>query len=228
MGQRLIVEFRHEGDTILGLYQHWSAYTFDAFCTLKELLCPDDYSELEEWKKPKTHKQALLQAMMMASHIENVCWGDYSPDRADLTDDKYGWAYIKNNFSGKDTESESILELSESFCNPDGDRNDGLLFAGPEAENCASLGEYGIVIDLDDQTINFDVFCVCNGLEDFIDGGNNKVPAEIKLKGNALIDFFKFEDIPDMFKVVKRMSKGEYFYAENSGYDTDSIFGAIY
>lgn len=228
MGQRLIVEFHYEGDTILGLYQHWSAYTFDAFCTLKELLCPNNYSELEEWKKPKTHKQALLQAMMMAEHIDNVCWMDYDPSREEYTDDKYGWAYIRNNFSGKDTESETILNLSESFCNPDGDRNDGLLIAGPEAEDCTGLGEYGIVINLDDQTINFDVFNVYDYLDEFIERGTHKVPMKIKLKRNACIDFFKFEDIPDMFKVVKRMSKWECFYAENAGYTIDSIFGAIY
>lgn len=228
MGQRLIVEFRYEGDTILGLYQHWSAYTLDAFCTLKELLCPDDYSELEEWKKPENRKQALLQAMMMVGHIENVSWCDYEPSKGNCTEDKYGWAYIRNHFSNEDKESEAILEMSEIFCNPDGDRNAGLLFVGPEAENCDGLGEYGIVIDLDDQNINFDVFNVYEDIEDFIDRGTNEVPKEIKLKGKACIDFFKYEDIPDMFKVVKKMNKGGCFYAENSGYDTDSIFGAIY
>lgn len=228
MGQRLIVEFRYEGDTILGLYQHWSAYTYDAFCTLKELLCPNNYSELEKWKKPETRKQALLQAMKMVDHIDNACWMDYDPSREELTDDKYGWAYIRNHFSDKDMESESILKLSESFCNPDGDRNDGLLLVGPEAEDCASLGEYGIVIDLDDQTINFDVFNVYDDLKDFMERGTHEVPIKIKLKRNACIDFFKFEDIPDMSKVVKRMSNGDLFCAENSGYNTDSIFGAIY
>lgn len=229
MGQRLIVEFRYDGETVLGLYQHWSAYTMDAFDTLYSLIQCDNYLFTNgHWVKPTSYKEAVLQAMEMVSNIEGVSWDNYNPKEKDADDETYGWSFVRNTFKGDDEQSKAIRALSEKFSIA-GDRSTGLVMIGKEAENCLDLGEYSIAINLDNQDIQFDVYNIFDGLEEYVDayGGEAEKPSKLVLPKNVYLDNFKFDDIEYISSIMDKITDGYQFYAPNVGYGEDTIFGAI-
>ena len=229
MGQRLIVEFRYDGETIFGLYQHWSAYTQSAFETVYSLIqCDNDLGTGGHWKKPTSYKEAVLQAMEMASNIQGVVWDNYNPAMKDKDDESFGWSYVRKTFTGDDDQSKAIRALSEKFSNV-GDRSTGLVMIGKEAENCLDLGEYSIAINLDDQDIQFDVFNFFEGLAEYVDcyGGEADKPSNLVLPQNVYLDNFKYDDIDCISPVIDKMAEGYQFYVPSIGYDKDVIFGAI-
>lgn len=223
MGQRLIVEFKYQDKTIAGLYQHWSAYTLDAFNTL-ECLMGVGYRE-----KPKNEKQALLQALEMISNIEGVAWDGYDLTEKNSDDEGNGWVYIRKNFTGNDDESKDIREISKSFCFA-GDRSTGLAIVGKTAEDCLSLGEYSIAIRLDEQVIEFDVYNRYDNMVEYVDccGNPSKRPSRVILPKGVYIDYFKFDDMHYISSFLEKLGDGTVYFAPSVGYcDDDTIFGAI-
>lgn len=222
MGQRLIVEFIYRGKTVAGLYQHWSAFTLDAFDTLTCLI------GMYTWKKPQNEKQAVLQAMTMMSNIEGVQWDGYAPSERESTNENNSWVYIRNHFKGDDEESKAMQKLSERFC-IEGDRSVGLAFAGVSAENCLDYGEASIAINLEDQTINFDVLNNYDGVSEYVGcyGSNSPKPSRLILPDGKYIDFFKYDDIGYMSSVFEKLADGYMYFAPNVGYGEGTIFGAI-
>lgn len=222
MGQRLIVEFQYQGKTIAGLYQHWSAYTSDAFNTLESLL------DIGNWHKPQNEKQALLQALEMMSNIDGISWDGYNPTDKDSNDEENGWVYIKKNFTGNDVESIGIRKISESFCKV-GDRSTGLAIVGKPAEDCLDLGEYSIAIKLDEQNIEFDVYNRYENMVDYVDccGNSARKPSRLILPKGVYIDFFKYSDMDYIASFLESMCNGYVYFAPSVGYDEDVIFGAI-
>ena len=138
MGQRLVVSIEKNGKEIANIYFHWSAYTVSALYETRDILkCIYNH-------KDETEKEMLLR---LIRYCENYGGGIAKGIDGDE------WKYIQNLYPNEKFKAEGI------------NRSYGLIaLSEKEMADSHSWSEGDVIIDLDEELINFGIYA---GYEDF-------------------------------------------------------------
>lgn len=175
MGQRLVVSFRKDGKTVINTYFHWSAYTdsaieitLDLIDTLNEGVPSDIPSLIDVFKQIKNYNPCILihgikseRTLSSILSKEDVDYLTISKEEKNLLLDLLDNRYILHvEKSGE----EGYYDIFEKGAN----RNDGLIsIFKKDIEESWSWFEGDVFIDLDEKTIDFEVYGYWGGFEDF-------------------------------------------------------------
>lgn len=186
MGQRLIINVYNDTELLANAYYHWSAYTADSIKLTKDII-----NFLLDIKDDNLSK--LEQAVAALAYTgANLC------SQRDIPE------YF-NNMSNYD----EIRKLYIRYGRRDLNRNRGLIYIDPDQmKDSNDISEYGIDIDLSDNTVDFDVYFYVSKTtnedsteEDSYSYYLNEYKGRIKefnqtqFSGISFNDFLSFEDI---------------------------------
>lgn len=163
MGQRLVVTVRSQGKDLCNIYYHWSAYTMSALYTTKEILdCIYNHEDESE-------SELLLRLIRFCEEngggISNGPNGDE-------------WKYIQNLYPNEVFKAEMIS------------RNNGLIsLSEKEMAESQYWSEGDVIINLDEDEVNFGVFCGYDDVEEYI---------EERKSWDDDFEEMNIEDIPDI------------------------------
>lgn len=209
MGQRLVIQFLYKGNPILASYYHWSAYTQSTLDILNQMVVDRGFH------KPKSLKEAMLQALQMIEYVvpydsEGASWNDWGKPQKSFD-------ILKEMFKENDKISESIRTIGERLCR-ESNRNDGLVDIGKDAETLIDSGEFLTFIDLDEQIIRMEVYSYYDSVREFIEWNNvGVVPFTLVPSDGISLDTFGYDDIPEIMKWVE--------YIDNKGYCCSTYSG---
>lgn len=187
MGQRLVVTVKRDDEDVCKVYYHWSAYTTSALLETKKIL---DFLN-EHRYAPK--KELQLQLIRFC--------------------EKNG-----GGIDGFDRENIQKLFPKEKFKADGYSRNEGLIALSEDGmDDMQKWSEGDVEINLDNDTVYFDVLWVCNDFkeykkercewdDDFKDITINDIP-EI----NFELTQFSIYDIDKVFKEIESLNNN--FYA---------------
>ena len=141
MGQRLVVTVERNEHPLAKLYFHWSAYTGDALYVTRDIVhCIYNH-------KDETDKDMLLRLIRFCEE-RGGC--------------------IEGGEDGEEVEYITQLYPNEKF-KKTGSRNDGLIALSPDGMREMQRWSGGdVYIRLEDDTINFCVYCGYETLEEYI------------------------------------------------------------
>lgn len=161
MGQRLIISVETKGEPIAKIYYHWSAYTVSALYETKKVIqCIYNH-------KDETIKELQLRLIRFCEKNGGGIRGN---------DDEY--KYIQAMFPG------------ETFLTDEYSRNEGLIAISKTGmEELQYWSEGDVIIDLDEDEINFGVFAGYDGIDDYI---------EERKSWDDEFEMITLEDIPDI------------------------------
>ena len=162
MGQRLVVTIDRNEKPIAKLYFHWSGYTGDALYATRDIIhCIYNH-------KDETDKEMLLRLI------------HFCEDRGgciDGGDDGKEWKYITSMYP------------NEKF-KPTGSRSDGLIALSEDGMlDMQRHSEADVYIELDDDAVDFCVYCGYDTLEEYI---------EDRKSWDDDFEEFTLEEIPDL------------------------------
>ena len=143
MGQRLVVTIERKEQPLAKLYFHWSAYTGDALYVTRDIIhCIYNH-------KDETDREMLLRLIRFC---ENRGGG------IDGGEGSESWKYIVTTYPGEKFKSEGIS------------RSDGLIAIDDEnMEFMQEMSEGDVYIKLDEDLIDFCVYCGFESLEEYIE-----------------------------------------------------------
>lgn len=98
-GQRLVLNFTQDGQSIATLYQHWSGYTLNAFATLQEI---SEYGETLGLFKEQGRIEKIKS---LAETLTNL----YFDDIAYANDEAPFWRNIYSTLLKLDCENQSLI-----------------------------------------------------------------------------------------------------------------------
>lgn len=141
MGQRLVISIETMGEPIAKIYYHWSAYTVSALYETQQVVkCI--YNHEDESKKE-------LQLRLIRFCEENG---------GGIRGDDHELKYIQNMFP------------NETFKSEDYSRNRGLIAISENGmEELQYWSEGDVIINIDDDEINFGVYAGYDSLEEYIE-----------------------------------------------------------
>ena len=143
MGQRLVISIEKGGKELANIYYHWGAYTDSALLHTKEVVdCIYNH-------KDETDKEMLLRLIRFCEKQGGgIAGGDEGSE----------YTYIRKLYPNEIFKVEGIS------------RNDGLISLS-EAEMAEShrWSEGDVIIDLDEELINFGVYASYENFDDFLD-----------------------------------------------------------
>lgn len=163
MGQRLLVTVRSQGKDLCNIYYHWSAYTRSALYETRDILdCiynHDDESESE----------LLLRLIRFCE--KNGGGISNGPEGEE-------WKYIQNLYPSEVFKAEGIS------------RNYGLIsLSEKEMAESQCWSEGDVIIDLDEEMVNFGVYCGYEDVEEYI---------EERKSWDDDFDGIELENVPDI------------------------------
>ena len=140
MGQRLVISIETMGEPIAKIYYHWSAYTVSALYETKDVVnCIYNHQD-------ETIKELQLRLI-------RFCEGN------------------GGGIDGKKEEFEYIQKMfpNETFKTDDYSRNRGLIALSEKGmDDMQSWSEGDVIIDLDEDEINFGVYAGYEGIDEYI------------------------------------------------------------
>lgn len=186
MGQRLVVTVKRDDEDICKIYYHWSAYTTSALLETKKIL---DFLNEHRYAPKKELQLKLIR-------------------------------FCEKNGGGIDaSDRENIQKLfpKEKFLTDGYSRSEGLIALSEDGmDDMQKWSEGDVEINLDNDTVYFDVLWVCNDFkeykkercwdDDFKDITINDIP-EI----NFELTQFSIYDIDKVFKEIESLNNN--FYA---------------
>ena len=139
MGQRLVITVNHQGKDLAKIYFHWSAYTVSALWeTQKVVNCIYNYED-------ETERELQLRLIRFCEENGGGIRGD------DME-----FAYIRNCFPGEDFKTDGYS------------RNNGLIAISENGmKDLQSWSEGDVIINLDEDLINFGVYAGYESLEEY-------------------------------------------------------------
>lgn len=163
MGQRLVLSIEKNGKEIANIYFHWSAYTISALYETRDILkCIYNH-------KDETEKEMLLR---LIRYCENYGGGIAKGIEGDE------WKYIQNLYPNEKFKAEGI------------NRSYGLIaLSEKEMADSHSWSEGDVIIDLDEELINFGIYA---GYEDFEEFKSER------MEWDEDFDYKSITEIPDI------------------------------
>lgn len=176
MGQRLVVSFRREGRTVVNAYFHWSAYTdsaleitLDLIDALNEGIPSGIPSLVDVFKQIKNYNPCIsiheIKSERTLNSIlskEDVDYLTISKEEKNLLLDLLDNRYVLY-----------VEQLEEGYCDifeKGVNRNDGLIgIFKKDIKESSSWSEGDVFIDLDEKTIDFEVYGYWGDFENFED-----------------------------------------------------------
>ena len=164
MGQRLVVTIEKDKKRLCNIYYHWSAYTVSALWETQKLVkCIYNH-------KDETERELLLR---LIHFCENNGGGISNGPEGDE------WKYIQHIYPNEEFKKEGIS------------RNDGLISLSEKEMDVSQYWSEGdVIINLDEDLINFGIFSGYDSLEEYNE--NRKEWDEDDFDGLTL------EGIPDI------------------------------
>lgn len=161
MGQRLVISVETKGEPIAKLYFHWSAYTSSALYETQDVVhCIYNH-------KDETIKELQLRL---------IRWCEENGGGIDGKTDEF--EYIQKMFPNETFETEGYS------------RSNGLIaLSEKNMQEMQYWSEGDVIIDLDEDLINFGVYAYYESLEEYIE---NRQDWDDEFEGITL------EDIPDI------------------------------
>lgn len=174
MGQRLVVNFIKDGRTVINTYFHWSAYTdsaieitLDLINALNEGVSSDIPSLVGVFKQIKNYNPCIsiheIKSERTLSSIlskEDVDYLTISKEEKNLLLDLLDNKYVLH----VEQSEEGYYDIFEKGANC----NDGLIgIFKKDIKESKSWSEGDVFIDLDEKTIDFEVYGYWGGFEDF-------------------------------------------------------------
>lgn len=143
MGQRLVVTIERKEKEIAKLYFHWSAYTGDALYATRDIVhCIYNHKE-------ETDREMLLRLIRFC---EERGGGIDSGNKG------LAWQYITTTYPGEKFKSDGIS------------RSDGLIALDEDTmEEMQRMSEGDVYIDLDEDQIDFCVYCGYDTLREYVE-----------------------------------------------------------
>lgn len=141
MGQRLVVTINHQGKDLAKIYFHWSAYTVSALWETQKIVnCIYNHED-------ETEKELQLRLIRFCEENGGGIRGDDAE-----------FMYIKNRFPGED------------FKREDYSRSNGLIAISERGmQELQFWSEGDVIINLDEDLINFGVYAGYENFEDYIE-----------------------------------------------------------
>ena len=141
MGQRLVISIETKGEPIARLYYHWSAYTVSALYETQQVVnCIYNH-------KDETIKELQLRLIRFCEQNGGGIRGN---------DEEF--KYIQNMFP------------NETFITDDYSRNRGLIAISEKGmEELQYWSEGDVIINLDEDEINFGVYACYDGFDNYIE-----------------------------------------------------------
>jgi hypothetical protein len=175
MGQRLVITVRNNQKDICNIYYHWSAYTRSALDETKRIIdCICDKDDVSE-------KDLLLRLIHFCENMGGGIPGGKDSDE---------WKYIHDLYPNETFKAEGIS------------RNYGLIaLSEDEMKNSQQWSEGDVIIDLDEDIVNFGIFCDYENLEEYIEARRDWDDEDFDIKLEDIFDvgcdigFFRFDEI---------------------------------
>lgn len=163
MGQRLVVTINCQGKDLAKIYYHWSAYTYSALLETKKIVdCIYDHND-------ETEKELQLRLIRFCEENGGGITG---------TERYNEFEYIQNLFP------------NETFKTDNYSRNEGLIALSETGmEGLQDWSEGDVIINLDEDLINFGVYGYCQSLEEY---------NEERKEWDDDFDDITLEEIPDI------------------------------
>lgn len=115
MGQRLVLNFTHNDESVVTFYQHWSGYTYNALETLYELSYQGNKNGLFEATTPHEKIEKLIKALMTIGYVNlsdeqsSTPWLEYvTANEIEMNKNKPIQAFNKRNDGLIDIEQAGI------------------------------------------------------------------------------------------------------------------------
>lgn len=161
MGQRLVISIETDGNPIAKLYYHWSAYTSSALYETQQVIdCIYNH-------KDETIKELQLRLIRFCE-----------ANGGGIDGNKEEQEYIQNMFP------------NEKFLTDGYSRSRGLIALSEKGmDDMQSWSEGDVIIDLDEDIINFGVYCCYDDLDEYVE---NRKEWDDEFEGITL------EEIPDI------------------------------
>lgn len=162
MGQRLVVSVDTMGRSIAKMYFHWSGYTGDALYVTRDIVhCIYNHDD-------ETEKELQLRLIRFCEERGGCI--DGGPDGEE-------WKYVTQ------------LYPNETF-KPTGSRCDGLIALSEKGmTEMQSASEADVYIELDDDAVDFCVYCGYDSLEEYVGE---------RTSWDDDFEVFTLEEIPDL------------------------------
>lgn len=141
MGQRLVVTIENKGKDLAKIYYHWSAYTVSALDEVQKIVkCIYNH-------KDETEKELQLRLIKFCEKNGGGITG---------TEEYNEFEYIQNQFP------------NETFITDGYSRNNGLIAISEKGmDGLQRWSEGDVIINLDEDLINFGVYSCYEGLEEY-------------------------------------------------------------